>query len=111
MIFLKFDRRIFQNFDWTLLALVLGICTVGIINIYSAGYSIGDRPFPLYLKQIQWIFLGLAFMMAIAALSLPEAVMLRRAMKLPLIMTFFGVTTLAIIVTGYIFNALQPVLV
>jgi rod shape determining protein RodA len=65
MIFLKFDRRIFQNFDWTLLALVLGICTVGIINIYSAGYSIGDRPFPLYLKQIQWVFLGMAFMMLI----------------------------------------------
>ena len=65
MIFLKFDRRIFQNFDWTLLALVLGICAVGIINIYSAGYSIGDRPFPLYLKQIQWVLVGLAFMLFI----------------------------------------------
>ena len=46
-------------------------------------------------------------MMAIAALSLPEAVMLRRAMKLPLIAIFFAVTTLGIIFTGYLFNILQ----
>ena len=54
---------------------------------------------------------ALSFMMAIAALSLPEAVMLRRAMKLKLILIFFGVTTLAIIVTGYLFNALQTILI
>ena len=49
----------------------------------------------------------LAFMMAVAALSLPEAIMLRRAMKLPLIALFFGVTTLAIMATGYLFNFIQ----
>lgn len=49
---------------------------------------------------------ALAFMMAAAALSLPEAVMLRRVMKLPLILIFFGVTTLGIIFIGYLFNAL-----
>jgi uncharacterized membrane protein YraQ (UPF0718 family) len=54
---------------------------------------------------------ALSFMMAIAALSLPEAIMLRRAMKLQLILTFFGITTLAIIFTGYLFNALQPYLI
>ncbi len=54
---------------------------------------------------------ALAFMMAVAALSLPEAVMLRRAMKLKLIAIFFGITTLAIIFTGYLFNALQVILV
>jgi uncharacterized membrane protein YraQ (UPF0718 family) len=54
---------------------------------------------------------ALAFMMAVAALSLPEAIMLRRAMKLQLIAVFFGVTTLAIMITGYIFNFLQHVLV
>ncbi len=53
---------------------------------------------------------ALAFMMAVAALSLPEAIMLRRAMKLKLILIFFGVTTLAIIFTGYIFNFLQKIL-
>ena len=45
-------------------------------------------------------------MMAITALSLPEAVMLRRAMRLPLIGVFFGVTTVGIVLTGYLFNGL-----
>ncbi len=54
---------------------------------------------------------ALSFMMAIAALSLPEAIMLRRAMKLPLIGIFFGITTLAIIAIGYLFNLLQRVLI
>ena len=53
---------------------------------------------------------ALAFMMAVAALSLPEAIMLRRAMKLKLIVIFFSITTLAIIVTGYLFNFLQKLL-
>jgi len=65
MIFLKFDRRIFQNFDWMLLMLVLSICAIGILNIYSAGYAISERQFPFYLKQIQWIALGLIIMMVI----------------------------------------------
>ncbi len=65
MIFFKFDRRIFQHFDWTLLALVLSVCAIGILNIYSTGFSAGEGPFPLYLKQIQWIVLGLIFMMII----------------------------------------------
>lgn len=50
---------------------------------------------------------ALAFMMAMAALSLPEAIMLRRTMRLPLIALFFGITTLAIILTGYLLNVLQ----
>ncbi|HLD69626.1 MAG TPA: permease [Candidatus Omnitrophota bacterium] len=53
---------------------------------------------------------ALAFMMAMAALSLPEAVMLRRVLHLKLILIFFGITTLAIIFTGYLFNALQDYL-
>lgn len=50
---------------------------------------------------------ALAFMMAVSALSLPEAIMLRRAMHLKLIAIFFMVTTVAIIFTGYLFNFLQ----
>lgn len=49
---------------------------------------------------------ALAFMMAMAALSLPEAIMLRRTMRLQLIALYFGITTLAIIFTGYLLNAL-----
>jgi len=53
---------------------------------------------------------ALAFMMAVAALSLPEAIMLRRAMKLKLIVIFFAITTVGIIFTGYLFNLLQKIL-
>ena len=62
MIFLKYDRRIFQNFDWTLIALVLSICAIGIMNIYSTGYSLSDHSSPLYLKQLQWILFGMVLM-------------------------------------------------
>jgi len=53
---------------------------------------------------------ALAFMMAMAALSLPEAIMLRRVMRLGLIALFFGVTTTGIIFTGYLLNALSQFL-
>lgn len=53
---------------------------------------------------------SLAFMMATAALSLPEAIILRRAMKLKLILIFFGVVSLIMIITGYVFNILQNIL-
>ncbi|MFC1675403.1 permease [Candidatus Omnitrophota bacterium] len=54
---------------------------------------------------------ALAFMMATAALSLPEAIMLKRAMKLKLILIFFGITTIGIIFIGYLFNLLQRALI
>jgi uncharacterized protein len=47
---------------------------------------------------------ALAFMMAVSALSLPEAVILRSVMKLKLIAIFFGVVTISIIIIGYLFN-------
>lgn len=49
---------------------------------------------------------ALAFMMATAALSLPEAIILRRAMKLKLLALFFGSVALGIIIIGYLFNLL-----
>jgi uncharacterized membrane protein YraQ (UPF0718 family) len=53
---------------------------------------------------------ALAFMMATAALSFPEAVILRRVMKLKLIAIFFGIVALSIVITGYLFNVLQVIL-
>jgi uncharacterized membrane protein YraQ (UPF0718 family) len=47
---------------------------------------------------------ALAFMMATAALSLPEAVILRRVMRLPLLAAFFGMVALGIVIIGYLFN-------
>ncbi len=47
---------------------------------------------------------ALAFMMSVIGLSLPEAVILRRVLKLPLLITFFLVIAVAIMLTGYLFN-------
>jgi uncharacterized protein len=47
---------------------------------------------------------ALAFMMSVIGLSLPEAIILRRVLKLPLLITFFGVIAVAIMLTGFLFN-------
>ena len=47
---------------------------------------------------------AIAFMMAVVGLSIPEATMLKKVMTWRLIGIFFGVTTLIIIISGYIFN-------
>lgn len=47
---------------------------------------------------------AIAFMMGVVGLSLPEAMLLKKVMSLKLIGIFFGVVTLCIIVSGYIFN-------
>ena len=47
---------------------------------------------------------ALSFMMAVTALSLPEFIILRKAMKLKLIMIFASVVGIGIIFTGYLFN-------
>lgn len=47
----------------------------------------------------------LAFMMAVTALSLPEAIILKNVLKMRLLLTFFGIVAVAIICVGYLFNA------
>jgi uncharacterized membrane protein YraQ (UPF0718 family) len=47
---------------------------------------------------------ALAFMMSVIGLSLPEAVILKRVLKMPLLITFFAVIAVAIMLTGYLFN-------
>jgi len=47
---------------------------------------------------------ALAFMMAVTALSLPEAIILRKVLKLRLLIIYFSVVAVGIILTGYLFN-------
>jgi uncharacterized membrane protein YraQ (UPF0718 family) len=47
---------------------------------------------------------ALAFMMAVIGLSLPEMIILRKVLKLPLIMVFIGVVASGIMIVGYLFN-------
>jgi len=85
------------------------IATLLGVPMYGSCAAIVPIAVVLFQKGIP-LGTALAFMMAIAALSLPEAIMLRRAMKLKLIAIFFGVTTAAIILIGYMFNFLQRIL-
>ncbi|MBT8264524.1 MAG: permease, partial [Muriicola sp.] len=47
---------------------------------------------------------AIAFMMGVVGLSLPEGMLLKKVMTLKLIGIFFGVVTLCIIISGYLFN-------
>ncbi len=82
------------------------IATILGVPMYGSCAAIVPIAVVLFQKGIP-LGTALSFMMAIAALSLPEAIMLRRAMKLKLIAIFFGVTTAAIILIGYLFNFLE----
>ncbi len=48
----------------------------------------------------------LAFMMAVTALSLPEMIILRKVIKVPLLVVFISIMTVTIIGVGYMFNAI-----
>jgi len=47
---------------------------------------------------------ALAFMMSVIGLSLPEMIILRKVLKLPLIFTFIGIVGFGIMLVGYLFN-------
>jgi len=52
----------------------------------------------------------LSFMMAVTTLSLPSMIMLRKAVKPKLLALFIAICTVGIILVGYLFNALQPLI-
>jgi len=85
------------------------IATVLGVPMYGSCAAIVPIAVVLFQKGIP-LGTALAFMMAMAALSLPEAIMLRRTMQLKLIGIYFGITTLAIIFTGYLLNLLAQLM-
>ena len=52
----------------------------------------------------------LSFMMGVTTLSLPSIIMLRKAVRPKLLGIFIGICTTGIILVGYFFNAIQPLL-
>jgi uncharacterized membrane protein YraQ (UPF0718 family) len=96
-----FFETYLQNGSWwsvplaTILAVPLYSNAVGVIPVMQALVAKGV-PFGT----------ALAFMMATVGLSLPEALILKKAMKPKLLVAFFSVVTLGIVLIGYVFNAL-----
>jgi len=82
------------------LATILGV------PLYASCAAIVPIAVVLFQKGLP-LGTAMAFMMATASLSLPEAIILRRVMNLKLIAKFFGIVTLGIIVIGYIFNMIM----
>jgi rod shape determining protein RodA len=50
----------FRDFDWTLLSMVLGLCVVSVLEIYST--TLHTKYSGYHNKQILWIGAGLAAM-------------------------------------------------
>ena len=53
----------------------------------------------------------LSFMMAVTTLSLPSLIMLKRAIKPPLLALFVAICIVGIILVGYLFNFLQQLII
>lgn len=75
------------------------------IPIYAGCSSLVPVIFAFVLNGVP-LGTALAFLMAVAGLSLPEGIMLRRVMTTKLLAIFFGIVGVGIIIIGYLFNAL-----
>ncbi|MFA7685539.1 MAG: permease [Candidatus Gracilibacteria bacterium] len=106
-------------------ALIHGFVPSGFIEYYLSTKSWWTVPMsvilgiPLYANSVSVLPLMealvgkgaplgtvLAFMTAIVTLSLPEALILKKVMRWQLLAIFFGITTVGIIIMGYLFNAI-----
>jgi len=81
------------------------IATILAVPMYSNASGILPVVQVLVSKGIP-IGTAIAFMMGVVGLSLPEAMLLKKVMTFKLIGIFFGVVTLCIILSGYIFNVI-----
>jgi len=79
------------------------IATILAVPLYSGASGILPIIHVLVSKGIP-LGTAIAFMMGVVGLSLPEAMLLKKVMTFKLIGIFFGVVTLCIILSGYLFN-------
>ena len=85
-----------------------GVFIATIIGVPMYADIFGTIPIAeaLFAKGAQ-LGVVLAFMMSVTTLSLPSIVMLRRAVKPKLLVTFVAICTVGIIIVGYLFNIFQ----
>ncbi len=79
------------------------LATLFAVPMYSNASGILPVVQVLVTKGIP-IGTAIAFMMGVVGLSLPEAMLLKKVMTFKLIGVFFGVVSLCIIISGYLFN-------
>jgi rod shape determining protein RodA len=58
------DRRLIENFDWSILLVVLSIVGIGLVSLYSALYpQIQAHPtHNLFIRQLVWLGIGFCFL-------------------------------------------------
>ena len=93
----------FQNYIGRFRFLSVPIATIIGIPIYAGCSTVVPLIFSITANGVP-LGTSLAFMMAIAWLSLPEAVILKRVMNFKLLAVFFGIVGVGIILIGYLFN-------
>ena len=81
------------------------VAVIAGIPMYAGASTIAPLIEPLTSKGML-MGTALSFMMAVVALSLPEAMILKKVMSWRLIMLFFGIVGTGIILVGYLFNAI-----
>ncbi len=57
----------FRDFDWTLLAMVVGICALGVMEIYSA--TLNTKFAGAHTKQIYWMLAGMGVMFLVSLVN------------------------------------------
>lgn len=102
--------------EWVVTALgsnnPFGVIIATLIGVPMYADIFGTIPIAeaLFAKGAQ-LGVILSFMMAVTTLSLPSMIMLRKAVKPKLLALFIVICTVGIIIVGYLFNALQPLIV
>ena len=56
-----------RDYDWWLLAILAAICTIGVVEIYSATH--GSALAGMHMKQIRWIMAGVVLMFVLSRLD------------------------------------------
>src|ERR1700676_4288993 len=56
-----------RDYDWWLLAILAAICTLGVIEIYSATH--GSTLAGMHLKQLRWLGTGIVFMFIVSGID------------------------------------------
>ena len=83
--------------------LAVFVAVIAGIPMYAGASTIAPLIAPLTAKGML-MGTALSFMMAVVALSLPEAMILKKVMSWRLIGLFFGIVGTGIILVGYLFN-------
>lgn len=93
----------FENLISTDNLLAVPLAVIAAVPLYANAVGVIPIMESLVAKGIP-LGTAMAFMMAVVGLSLPEALILKRVMKMKLLIYFFGITTINIIIIGYLFN-------